>query len=317
MFVDEAGVFIQAGSGGRGCKSFHHSRDVKKRRPDGGDGGRGGHIIIKADSGVHSLREFRYKRSIRAAVGGSGGSNNKAGRSGQDCVILVPPGTLIQDAENKLILKDLVKDGQEVVMARGGRGGRGNSKMPVPEEGKAGESFHLLLELKLIAEVGLVGYPNAGKSSLISCISKAKPKIAPYPFTTKAPVLGIVEYNDRLFKVADIPGLIEGAHQGTGLGDKFLRHIERTVILVFLIDMAGVDGRNPWDDFVSLREELGLYKPKLLKKPYLIAANKMDLAQSRKNLEVFSKKTKEIAVPISCKTGNNLDNLVENIYHIL
>lgn len=313
MFVDEARIVVEAGEGGRGCRSFHHARDRRKRHPDGGDGGRGGYVIIKADANIHSLGEFRYKKYIKAKPGGYGRSNKKKGKDGEKYILKVPYGTLIYNADNNLTIRDLTRDSEEVIIAKGGSGGRGNVKVPVAENGRAGEKIRLYLELKLIAEAGLVGYPNAGKSSLISCISCAKPKIAPYPFTTKSPVIGIVEYEDRIFKIADIPGLIEGAHQGTGLGDKFLRHIERTKILLFLIDMAGVDGRKPWDDFLSLKNELNLYKSKLLRKSYLIVANKMDLESFEENLKIFKGKIKEEVIEISCKEKQGLENLIEKI----
>jgi GTP-binding protein len=317
MFIDEADINIQAGTGGSGCKSFRHTRDIKKRKPNGGDGGRGGHVIIKADPYIHTLREFSYKKNIKAPSGGHGGSNNKTGKDANDIVLSVPPGTLIINADNKLIVRDLTLVGEQVIVARGGRGGRGNARRSEAEPGKIGESIHLHLDLKLIADVGLVGFPNAGKSSLISCLSKAKPKVAAYPFTTKTPVLGIVEFDNREFKIADIPGLIEGAHKGSGLGDRFLRHIERTRILTFVIDMAGVDQRNPWDDFFSLKEELMLYNKELINKPYLILANKMDLPSAKDNLAVFKKKVKEQVIAVSCKEKTNLDKYLTELIGIL
>lgn len=317
MFIDEAEIFVEAGNGGNGCRSFCHARDRKKRRPDGGDGGRGGHVVIGADNNLYTLKEFRYKKNIKAKGGVSGGSNNKKGKEAQDYLIKVPLGTLVYSADNGLLLRDLTDASCRVVIVNGGRGGRGNAKLPEAELGSVGEKLRLRLELKSMAEVGLVGWPNAGKSSLISSISKAKPKIAAYPFTTKSPVIGIVEYEDDIFKVADIPGLIEGAHKGTGLGDRFLRHIERTKLLLFLIDMAGVDGRLPWDDYLCLRKELGLYNQKLLENPHLVVANKMDLEASKKNLNEFKKRIKEDIVRISCKENKGLENLVYKIHERL
>jgi GTP-binding protein len=317
MFIDEADIYVHAGTGGSGCKSFRHTRDVKKRKPNGGNGGRGGHVIIKADPGIHTLREFNYKKNIKASRGGHGGSNNKTGRDGQDTYLSVPPGTLIRNADNNLIVRDLTHADEEVIVARGGKGGRGNAKFPNAEPGKIGETIHLHLDLKLIAEVGLVGFPNAGKSSLISCISKAKPKVASYPFTTKVPVLGIAEFDEKEFKIADIPGLIEGAHAGSGLGDRFLRHIERTKILVFVIDLAGTDGRKPWDDFFSLKKELMLYNKELNNKPYLILANKIDLPIAKDNLEFFKKKIKDPFVIVSCKDKTNIDEVKKQMLSLL
>ena len=317
MFIDEADINVQAGTGGSGCKSFRHTRDVKGRKPNGGNGGRGGHVIIKADSGIHTLREFNYKKNIKASRGGHGGSNNKTGRDGQETYLSVPPGTLVINADNNLVVRDLTHINEKVIVARGGKGGRGNAKCANAEPGKTGETIRLHLDLKLIAEVGLVGFPNAGKSSLISCISKAKPKVASYPFTTKTPVLGIAEFNEKEFKIADIPGLIEGAHAGSGLGDRFLRHIERTRILAFVIDLAGVDGRKPWDDFFSLKNELMLYNKELNDKPCIILANKIDLPLAKDNLKIFKDKVKEPFFVISCKDKTNIDELLMQIVKLL
>ncbi len=317
MFIDEVDIYVQAGTGGSGCKSFRHIRDAKKRKPNGGDGGQGGHVIIKADPGIYTLREFRYKKNIKAPSGGRGGSNNKTGRDGEDVYLSVPPGTFVINADNSLIVRDLTYINEEVIVARGGRGGRGNIRHENAEPGKLGESIHLHLDLKLIADVGLVGFPNAGKSSLISCISKAKPKIAAYPFTTKAPILGIVEFDEKEFKIADIPGLIEGAHSGSGLGDRFLRHIERTRILAFVIDLAGVDGRKPWDDFFSLKNELMLYNKELNDKPYIILANKIDLVAAKENVKVFKDKIEEPFSMISCKDKTNIDKFLKRVIGLL
>jgi GTPase len=319
MFVDEAEIFVEAGRGGKGARSFHHARSRRKRHPNGGDGGRGGHVIIQTDHNIHTLLQFRHKKNIKARPGGNGGSNRKKGKDGKDEILRVPLGTLIYSKDNNLLLRDLKEPNDQVIIVKGGRGGLGNAKLKLkevrpPEEG---QSLHLYLELKLIAEVGLVGYPNAGKSSLVNAISKAKPKIAAYPFTTKAPVLGLVEDGDRIFKIADIPGLIKGAHSGSGLGDRFLRHIERTKILIFIIDMAGVDQRHPWDDYRSLREELELYSLKLKHKPYLVAANKMDLDEAKKNIVLFRKKTKEEPIEISCLEKTGLEELIKKTCEIL
>jgi GTP-binding protein len=317
MFIDEADIYVQAGTGGNGCRSFRHARDVKKRKPNGGNGGRGGHVVIKADSNIHTLKEFNFKKNIKAPKGSNGGSNNKTGSDGKDIYLLVPLGTIISNQDNNLTIRDLKEDGEEVLVARGGRGGRGNGNASDAQAGRPGEAFRLHFDLKLIADVGLIGYPNAGKSSLISCLSKAKPKVAAYPFTTKSPVLGIVEYEEEEFKIADIPGLIEGAHQGSGLGDRFLRHIERTKALVFVIDLAGTDGRNPWDDFFSLKNELMLYNKELLKKRYTVLVNKVDLQEAKSNLLEFKSRVKESFVEISCKEGINLDKALAKISGLL
>lgn len=313
MFIDEAEITVEAGQGGNGCRSYLRFRSGKKQ-PNGGDGGRGGHVILRADENIHSLRDFRYKTVIKAEGGRPGSSNNKTGKDGEDRIVKVPPGTLIYNADDKLLLRDLASGGDEVVVAEGGRPGRGNIKVPDAEEGQRGQSMRLYLELKLIADVGLIGFPNAGKSSLISCISKAKPKVAAYPFTTKDPVLGIVETNENLFKIADIPGLIEGAHQGAGLGDKFLRHVERTSMLIMVIDMAGVDGRCPWDDYKVLKQELSSYKQELDERLQLTVANKMDLPEAEDNLAEFKKRinVKEI-IELSCKEKQGFDELIRAI----
>jgi GTP-binding protein len=317
MFIDEAEIYVQAGAGGNGCRSFRHTRDVKKRKPNGGNGGRGGHVLIKADSNIHTLKEFSFKKNIKAPNGSNGGSNNKTGADGKDTRLLVPLGTIISNQDNNLTIRDLRKDGEEVLVALGGRGGRGNGRSSDAEPGKPGESLRLHLDLKLIADVGLIGYPNAGKSSLISCLSKAKPKVAAYPFTTKSPVLGIVEYEGEEFKIADIPGLIEGAHKGSGLGDRFLRHIERTRALVFVIDLAGTDGRKPWDDFFSLKNELMLYNKDLLRKKYILLVNKIDLKEAQANLSEFKSRVNERFIEISCKERTNLDKALEKISGLL
>lgn len=281
-FIDYAKIFVKAGNGGRGIVSFHHEKYVPKGGPDGGNGGKGGDVILRANPHLTTLLDFRYKRNYKAEDGAPGGTNNRTGRNGEDKIILVPCGTVIKDATNGEILADLVKPGQEFVVARGGRGGRGNAEFATPtnqtprfaEEGRPGEEREILLELKVLADVGIVGFPNVGKSTLISVISAARPKIADYPFTTLVPNLGVVQIGDgKSFVVADIPGLVEGASEGRGLGLQFLRHIERTKVLLFLID-ANTD--NPKKDFQVLLNELKKYNKELLQKEKVIAFSKMD-----------------------------------------
>lgn len=312
MFVDTAKIQVKAGDGGDGCSSFYRDKYMRRAIPDGGPGGRGGNVIIRANENIHTLLDFQYRQHFKAASGANGSSNNKKGKDGKDCIVEVPPGTLVKDLNRSHLIADLVKPGQEIVVAKGGDGGRGNGSRRPATKGLPGEQRSIILELRLIADCGIVGFPNSGKSTLISNISKAKPKIAPYPFTTREPVLGIVKDKKRgySFAVADIPGLIEGAHQGRGLGDRFLRHIERTKILIHLIDMAGVDGRDPISDFQLLNNELKQYGCHLEKKEQIIAANKMDLPEAQANLERFRIEVKEEVFPISAKRGMGIKELV-------
>jgi GTP-binding protein len=312
MFVDTAKVHVKAGHGGNGCQSLYKDKYSRYAVPNGGPGGNGGNVVIRVNGNIHTLLDFQYRQHFKAVKGENGSSNNKKGKDGPDCVIQVPPGTIIKDFNEGIVLRDLTALGEEFIVAKGGQGGRGNaSKKPVTE-GIPGEERTLVLELKLIADCGIVGFPNAGKSTLISAISKARPKIAAYPFTTKEPVLGIVEYKpDRLFKVADIPGLIEDAHKGKGLGDKFLRHIERTKILVHIIDMAGVDGRDPVEDYKALNNELKDYGARLETKTQVLVANKIDLPEAAANLKRFKEKVKKEIFPISAMTGEGTKELIE------
>jgi len=314
MFVDTAKIHIKAGDGGKGCQSLYKDRYSRYAVPNGGAGGKGGNVVIKVNENIHTLLDFQYRQHFKANKGENGSSNNRKGKDGADCVIEVPPGTIVKDFAAGITLRDLTKPGEEVLIAKGGEGGRGNASKKPATEGKPGEEMILLLELKLIADCGIIGFPNAGKSTLISKISKARPKIASYPFTTKEPVLGIVEYRpDYLFKVADIPGLIEGAHRGKGLGDKFLRHIERTRLLIHIIDMAGVDGRDPVSDYQSLNEELKQYGRHLEKRAQIIVANKIDITGAADNLREFKDKVKKDIFPVSALTGEGLEGLVEAI----
>jgi GTP-binding protein len=285
MFVDRAKISIRSGKGGDGCVSFRREPYVPEGGPNGGDGGRGGDVVFMADNNLRTLMDFRYKRKYEAENGQNGMKYNRFGKSGEDLVIKVPPGTIVIDEESGLVMKDLVEDGDSFVAARGGKGGKGNvnfknSVRQAPNFAEAGgfaQSRSVLLELKLIADVGLIGFPNVGKSTLLSICTSANPKIANYHFTTITPNLGVVEIYDTSFVMADIPGLIEGAHQGAGLGLDFLKHIERTKLLIHVVDVSGSEGRDPIDDFEKINNELVSFGEKLLKKPQIVAANKMDM----------------------------------------
>lgn len=322
MLIDRAMIQIKAGDGGNGKVSFHREKYVAAGGPDGGDGGNGGNVIFIADQGLRTLIDFKYKRKYVAESGESGGASNCTGRSGKDLVIKVPMGTLIKDAETGRILADLVKPQQSVVIAKGGKGGKGNQHFAtatrqVPsfaQAGTQGEELTVLLELKIIADVGLVGFPNAGKSTILSMTTKADPKIADYPFTTLEPNLGVVNLGDgNSFVLADIPGLIEGAHQGVGLGHQFLRHVERTKMLIHVVDVAAVDGRDPLSDFDVINDELAKYDPKLAERPQVVAANKTDLPDGRENLAGFTKELEARGYkvfPISAATNKGVRELM-------
>jgi GTP-binding protein len=321
MFVDYAQIEIEAGSGGDGHISFRHEKYIPKGGPDGGNGGRGGDILVVADENMSTLLDFRYKKSYRAPSGGRGGKKDRSGNDGDDLLIKLPAGTIVKDAETGEILAD-VKPGEEpVVIAKGGRGGRGNatfksSTNQTPRKatsGKPGERKTLELELKLLADVGLVGFPNAGKSTLLARISDARPKIADYPFTTLVPNLGIVRTGQfRSFVVADIPGIIEGAHAGRGLGLEFLRHIQRTKVLVYILECTSED---PKIQLNMLMAELGLYDPTLLDKPSVVALNKMDLLDTKARKEL--KKIPKGWYRISAATGEQVEELIHSIEKIL
>lgn len=316
MFVDEAKIYVKAGDGGDGCNSMHRDRYHRFGRPDGGNGGKGGDVVFEADPNIHTLLDFQYRQHFKADSGSHGSSNHKKGHYGEDLRIKVPPGTVIKDAESGLVLRELINAGEHVILAKGGDGGKGNSRHRSAEPGALGEEKTVILELKLIADAGIVGYPNAGKSTLISRISSARPKIADYPFTTKAPVLGVVRIHDGVnLVVAEIPGLIEGAHEGRGLGDRFLRHIERTKVLIHLVDIAACSGRDPYKDYVNLNKELKLYCNELIKKPQFIALNKSDLQGSEDNIKKFKKHLRGIKVfTISAVTGEGIKELLNVVY---
>ena len=315
MFIDEAKIYVKAGDGGNGCNSMHRDRVNRIGSPDGGPGGDGGDIIFVADSNVHTLLDLQYRQHIKGRSGGHASSNHKKGPRAEDEVVRVPAGTLIKDADTGLILRDLIKPGERVIVAKGGQGGRGNSRGREAEDGFPGDEKTLCLELKVIADVGIIGYPNAGKSTLISKISSARPKIANYPFTTKEPNLGVVKVHDDSIVVADIPGLIEGAHKGRGLGHKFLRHVERTRLLMHLVDISAFEGRDPCEDYVSLNQELELYSQALAKTPQVIVLNKMDMPSSADNLKKFKARLKKKKVfPISALTGEGLKELLTELH---
>lgn len=313
MFIDSVKIYIKAGDGGRGCESFYCNKYKHRKIPNGGDGGRGADIIVKADRNLHTLLDFQYNKHFFGSKGGSGSSNNKKGKDAPELIIRVPPGTTIKDAKTDCVLRDLDKDQDQVIVAYGGRGGLGNRHHSQTVLGQTSETKELLLDLKLIADVGIAGFPNAGKSTLISNISNAYSKIAAYPFTTKFPILGVVDKGDDSFVVADIPGLIEGSSQGRGLGDRFLRHIERTRLIVHLIDMAAYEGRNPIEDYRTINKELKEYSKEVASKPQIIAANKMDLEGAALNLERFNKAIKKKVYPISALKKQGLEELIAAI----
>jgi GTP-binding protein len=323
MFIDEAQIQVVAGDGGHGCLSFRREKYIPKGGPDGGDGGRGGYVYFQAVDNLDTLIDFAGKHHWKAQNGQPGSGNNKHGANGRDLIIKVPPGTLIYDTDLDLLLKDMNEVGLKVCVCRGGKGGRGNKAFATStnqtprnaEAGKKGQERNIRLELKLIADVGLVGMPNAGKSTLISRCSAARPKIADYPFTTIEPVLGIVELTGfRRFVMADIPGLIEGAHSGAGLGDKFLKHIERTAILAHVLDIMPADGSDPVENYNAIRRELERYSRALAKKQEVIVANKIDLDPDGKIIEDLRKKLNKEIHPISAVTGSGIKELSQLLW---
>jgi len=315
MFIDHAEIYIKAGDGGDGCHSFSKVKFQRYKRPDGGDGGKGGDVILVSDNNVQTLVDFYFRKHFKAQSGSNGSGDHKKGSIGKDCIIRAPVGTLVKDRDEGITYCDLNKAGRSVVIAKGGSGGRGNSRKRDALPGKDGEERNIVLELKLVADLGIIGYPNVGKSSLLSRISNAKPKIANYPFTTKTPALGLVRLDpERSFLVCDIPGLIEGAHSGRGLGGDFLRHVERTRVLIHMIDMASMERRDSVQDLKSINNELGLYNAALLKRPQILAANKMDMPEAPENLRHFKKKVKKTIYPISCVNGEGIKELLEAVY---
>ena len=329
MFVDELSIWVKAGDGGNGCLSFHREKFVAKGGPDGGNGGRGGHVMLQVDPQLSTLIDLRYRSKYRAERGDHGQGSNKQGKHGEDLIIRVPPGTIIKDESSGEVVADLSETGQSFIAAAGGKGGRGNAFFKSPtnqtpryvEKGKPGEERSLHLELKLLADVGIIGFPNVGKSTLISRISAARPKIADYPFTTLTPNLGVVRIAmDRSFVVVDIPGLIEGASDGVGLGFQFLRHIERTRMFVHLVDLSPDTMRDPVEDYLKIRAELEHYDPTLCQRPEIVAANKIDVLHEQAPFEkllMFCKQEGIDCFPISAVTGEGVKAVVQRITRLL
>ena len=326
MFIDEVNLKLIAGSGGDGCTSFLREKYAPMGGPDGGNGGRGGNIIFRADKGLKTLIDLRYKKVLRADSGSNGMGSNMTGASADDTIIVVPIGTTIKDTGTNLIICDLVKDNEECIVAKAGRGGKGNAvfmtnknKAPLTsEKGEPGEERNIICELKLLADVGLVGFPSVGKSSLISVISAAKPKIADYPFTTLVPNLGVVKAGDYSYVIADLPGLIEGSSEGVGLGDKFLKHLSRCKIICHVLDMAEVEGRDVREDYRIIREEIKKYSEYLYKRKEIVVANKMDLEVSKENLKKFKEAYPDLEVmEISAATNAGTKELIYKLKDII
>lgn len=325
MFFDEAKIYVKAGDGGNGCVSFRREKYVPFGGPNGGNGGKGGDVYLVIDPHLNTLINFKKRSHFKAQRGGHGRGKNQTGKQGQGLSITVPPGTVAYDAGTGQLLADLTQPGQRVLVARGGRGGRGNAAFATPtnqaprlaENGEPGQERWLRLELKLIADVGIVGVPNAGKSTLLAAVSAARPKIADYPFTTLEPNLGVVTVDDRDFVLADIPGLIEGSHAGAGLGHQFLRHIERTRLLIHLLDGASAD---PLGDFEKINEELALFDPQLARKPQVVVLNKMDLPQTQELWPHIRREMKKLeleAMSISAVTGQGVPTLLQRVVDLL
>ena len=330
MFIDRARIFVQSGKGGDGMSSFRHEKFVPKGGPNGGDGGQGGNVVLVADRNVNTLVDFRFRRLFKAKPGGKDEGCNKYGRNAEDLLITGPLGTIVKDEESGQVMADLSRDGQQAIVAKGGRGGRGNwhfrtsaNRTPTfAERGEPGEERWLRLELKVLADVGLLGYPSVGKSSILRKVSAAQPEVAAYHFTTLNPILGVVDLPDhRSFVMADIPGLIDGASEGVGLGHDFLRHIERTKILIHVLDVSGMEGRDPIDDYEKINAELAKYSEKLSRKLQIVAANKIDLLdEDSDNLERLMDymAAKGIEVyPICAVSGDGMDKLLERVWTLL
>lgn len=329
MFVDEVEIRVIAGAGGDGCTAFRREKYISMGGPYGGNGGHGGDIVFKVDQGLHTLLDLRYQKTLKAEKGENGRGKNQHGKNADDLIVKVPQGTVVTDLDTGLIIGDLKDKDSEVIVAKGGRGGRGNTAFKTQtntapdfsENGEEGEDKTLKVEVKMIADVGLVGLPSVGKSTIISCVSKSKPKIAAYHFTTLSPNLGVTKAtNGKSFVLADLPGLIEGASHGEGLGDKFLRHIERTKVIAHVIDMSGSELRDPYDDYVLINKELKEFNEKLLKKPQIIIANKMDIDGSKNNLIDFKKKLSNDDIKIfevSASTNTGLQPVIDALADIL
>ena len=331
MFVDKAKIYVKGGDGGDGLVAFRREKYVPNGGPAGGDGGKGGHVIFRVDEGLRTLMDFRYQRHFKAPKGEKGRNKSQHGANAEHMVVRIPPGTMIMDDDSGEMLADMTRHGQEVIVARGGRGGRGNMRFATPanpapelaENGEEGQERYITLELKVMADVGLVGFPSVGKSTLLSVVSAATPKIGAYHFTTITPNLGVVEAGDgRSFVMADLPGLIEGASKGVGLGHEFLRHIERTRIIIHVVDMAGSEGRDPYDDWMKINEELRQYNANLESRPQIVAANKMDMPDAAEHLEEFRRQVAEVRpdleiLPISSLTRQGIQELLYRAAELL
>jgi GTP-binding protein len=331
MFVDKAKIYVKGGDGGDGLVAFRRELYVPEGGPAGGDGGNGGDVVFRVDEGLRTLMDFRYQRHFKAPRGVKGKNKTQHGANAEDMIVRVPPGTVVYDDDTGEMLADLTMNGQEVVIAKGGRGGRGNTRFKSPantapaiaENGEEGQERWVTLELKVMADVGLVGFPSVGKSTLLSVVSGAQPKIGAYHFTTLTPNLGVVQVSDeRSFVMADLPGLIEGAHTGVGLGHEFLRHVERTRVIVHVVDMSGMEGRDPYDDWVKINDELKLYNAKLAERPQIVAANKMDMPESEEQLAAFKQKVEaerpDIEIlPISSLTRQGVPELLFRVADLL
>ena len=326
MFVDEVMLKVEAGNGGDGCTAFRREKFVPMGGPYGGNGGHGSDIVFIVDEGLHTLLDLRYQKTIKGPKGENGKGKNQNGKGAEPTIVKVPLGTVVTDMDTGLIIADLSHKDQKEIIAKGGRGGRGNTAFKTQtntapdysENGEEGEKKNLKVEVKLLADVGLVGLPSVGKSTIISCVSASRPKIAAYHFTTLSPNLGVVKASDnRSFVMADLPGLIEGASLGEGLGDKFLRHIERTRVIAHVIDMSASELRDPYEDFVLINKELEAFNDKLMKKPMIVIANKMDLPNAKENLEEFKKKVDLEIFEVSAATNKGLDKVVNRLADIL
>ena len=326
MLVDEVEIKVEAGDGGDGCTAFRREKYIEMGGPYGGNGGRGADIIFKVDEGLHTLLDLRYQKTIKAAKGENGRGKNQHGAGAENLIVKVPQGTVVTDLDTGFIIADLSKKDQQEVIAKGGRGGRGNTAFKTQtntapdysEKGEEGEKKTLKVEVKMLADVGLVGLPSVGKSTIISMISRSKPKIAAYHFTTLTPNLGVVRASEgRSYVVADLPGLIEGASHGEGLGDKFLRHIERTRVIAHVIDMSGSEMRDPYEDYILINKELKEFNEKLIEKPQIIIANKMDIPGAKENLEEFKKKVDVEIYEISAATNQGLDKVINRLADLL
>lgn len=331
MFVDKAKVYVKGGDGGDGLIAFRREKYVPEGGPAGGDGGKGGDVIFRVDEGLRTLMDFRYQKHFKAKRGEKGRNKSQHGANAENLIVRIPPGTILMDDDTGEVIGDLTRHGQQVVVARGGRGGRGNIRFATPnnpapelaENGEEGEERYVVMELKVMADVGLVGFPSVGKSTLLSVVSAAQPKIGAYHFTTITPNLGMVEVGDgRNFVMADLPGLIEGAHEGVGLGHEFLRHVERTRVIIHVVDMAGTEGRDPFEDWEKINDEIRLYNAALMDRPQIVAANKMDMPEAEENLAVFTEKVMAIrpdieVMPISSLTRQGIQELLYRTMDIL